>query len=136
MTTKQATRRYFQIFVPAMILYLVSTFGLNYLFDQPDIEIHIALKIAMSLVPICALLSLFWTHWRYMNDLDELLREIQIKGAFGGLAIVMLVATGWGALEKILDAPALEVFLLNPIFWVGYSVTTAYFTWRIVGFKE
>ena len=120
MTNERATRRYFGVLVPAAIVFLATSYGIK-LIGNADLLPPAGLY-AIALVPVAVLLSLFWAHWRYMTEIDEFLRSIQIKAAFAGFAIVLVIASGWGFLEFYADVPALSIFWLNPIFWVAYAI--------------
>lgn len=128
MLPDRASRRYFMIFVPAMFIYMAASFAFRGILNDP--EISKVVRFTLASVPTLALLSMFWAHWRFINDVDEFLRRIQIKAVLGGLIVVMVIASGWGSLENLIDAPAFKVFWLNPIFWASYGATAGYFTWR------
>ena len=87
-----------------------------------------ALFVALTIIPIAALLSMFWLHWRFLQEIDEYLRQIQINALLCGAAVALAIATGWGYLEKYSDLAALPVFWLNPVFWVAYGIAAAVFT--------
>ncbi|MEP3278199.1 MAG: hypothetical protein ABJN26_15315 [Stappiaceae bacterium] len=128
MTPEQATGRYFKIFVPSMIGYLVGSVGTTWAAD--NMNLPPAALYGLALVPIVAILSAFWAHWRFINEVDEFLRSIQIKAIIFGIACVMVIASGWGTLELLADAPKLKVFWLLPIFWVSYSAAAIVVTKR------
>ncbi len=131
MTNVDAKKRYFRIFTPAMAIYFVSFLAIAWfaghvLYDPLLIS-------AMALVPIIALLAMFWAHMRLIREIDEYLRSIQIRAVFVGLSVVLVVATGWGVLELLADTPRLAIFWINPIYWIAYGLATAYFTKRETG---
>ena len=128
MTPEQATRRYFKIFIPSMIVYLAGCLGTGWAADHMSLPPSVLYGLAI--VPIAAMLSVFWGHWRFINEIDEFLRTIQVKALLFGTACVLVVATGWGTLEMFADAPRLQVFWLLPIFWVAYSATATVITKR------
>lgn len=128
MSEKQAARRYHSVFIPTMIVFLGGSLGLAWLDKNTDLSG--AVLVSLTVVPILALLSMFWIHWRFLNEIDEYLREIQIKSLLFGAAIVMAIATAWGYLEAYVNAPALPIFWLNPIFWMAYGAGAGYFTMR------
>ena len=134
MTNTEAKQRYFRVFIPAMLIFLGSCLGLAWfrldlLLPQPALYV-------VALVPIVALLSVFWAHWRLMQEIDEFLRTVQMQAVLFGLAIVLLISTGWGFLEMYMDAPALGIFWLNPIFWLAYALGAAIFNKRATGHFE
>ncbi|MCR9136556.1 MAG: hypothetical protein NXI27_11210 [Alphaproteobacteria bacterium] len=123
MTPEQATCRYFKAFVPAICVYAVGTVGITWLGSRSLVPS--AVLYMLALVPVVAIFLAFWAHWRFATEVDEFLRLIQIKGTLFGIACVMIVASGWGTLETLADAPNLPVFWLLPIFWVAQSAATA-----------
>lgn len=131
MNVKEASRRYHMAFIPAMVLFLGGSLGLVWLDSNTGLPGEIL--VALTAVPIMALLSMFWIHWRYMQDIDEFLREIQIRGVMAGAAVALAVGTAWGYLEMYVDAPPISVFWINPLFWVAYAVATVIFTRRAGG---
>ena len=128
MNTKRATARYFALFIPAMLIFLGASVGLGWL-EKGD-AVSKGVMIGLALIPIVALLSMFWLQWRYLSDIDEYLRQIQIKGLLFAAAIVMALATGWGYLENFGYVPAFPVFWLNPIFWLAYAVGVGFLSWQ------
>lgn len=128
MTNEQATRRYLGLVVPGAIAFVGVSFALRAA-DDASLLPPLALYAA-SIVPVGIMLGMFWAHWRYMSEIDEFLRSIQVKGAFVGLIVVMTIASGWGWLEFYADAPRLSVFWLNPIYWIAYSIAVVCFTPR------
>lgn len=128
MTTERATRRYFQIFIPSMIIYLAGTLGTDWVADNEALPPYAV--YAMACIPIFAMLSVFWGHRRFINEIDEFLRTIQIKAVLFGTACLLVVAMGWGSLEMFADVPRLQVFWLMPLFWVAYAAAAGLITKR------
>ena len=128
MDTNQAKRRYFLVLFPAMAIFLAASFGIAVLGESDSIGQPVL--VAVSLIPIVALMVTFWGFWRFTQEIDEYLRAIQIKALLVGLVTILVVATGWGYLEAYADATDLELFWLNPIFWIAYSLGALIFTLR------
>ena len=128
MTVERATRRYFALLVPAMLVFMSSTLGIVWADDT--LALPAAAPYALTVVPIAALLSTYWALWRFITEIDEFLRLIQIKSIIIGLIAVMMVITGWGLMEIYADAPALGIFWLNPVFWVAYAIAALIITKR------
>ncbi|MFC0008506.1 hypothetical protein [Devosia nitrariae] len=128
MTNEQATRRYFTVLVPATIMFLGSSLAVK-LLDEAGV-LPLPGLYAVAVIPIVAMLVPFWAHWRYMSEIDEFLRSVQLKAMFAGLALVMSLASSWGYLEFYAGAPELSVFWLNPIYWIAYAVAAAALTLR------
>ncbi|MET1412615.1 hypothetical protein ABVF61_10125 [Roseibium sp. HPY-6] len=128
MTVEQATFRFFKTFVPAMVTYVAATAGIVWLSDGgalPPFALY-----GLTLVPIGAIFLAFWAQWRFAMELDEFLRLIQIKGTLIGVACIMIIASGWGQLERLADAPRLPVFWLLPIFWAIQGLATTFISKR------
>lgn len=120
MTNQQATRRYYAVLIPGMVAFLGLSFGLK-VAENSDL-FPAAVLYAGALLPIALMLGMFWAHWRYMNEIDEFLRSIQVKATFAAIAVVLTAATGWGFLELFAEMPALPIYYLNPLFWVAFAV--------------
>lgn len=128
MTSEQATYRFYRVFIPAMFTHLAGTMGIALFPDSDDLSTRIL--YAMTLIPIVAIFIAFWAQWRFALELDEFLRLIQIKGTLFGIACVMIIASGWGQLEKLADVPRLPVFWLLPMFWAAQGLATAFISKR------
>jgi hypothetical protein len=131
MTNEKATRRYLGFLIPAAIVFVGVGFALRAADDAamlPPPALY-----AVSIVPVGIMLSMFWAQWRFMTEMDEFLRFIQVKATFAGLIVVMTIATGWGWLEFYADAPELSIFWLNPLYWIAYSTASVIFNIRYAG---
>ena len=128
MTYQQAQRRFTATMMIAMAIFLAASFAIARMANMAALP-GWALWL-MSLVPIATLLFALWAHWRFINQLDEFLRSIQIKAILLGLAVVMSLASSWGYLEAYADAAALPLLWINPIYWIAYSAGVIYFTRR------
>jgi hypothetical protein len=49
----------------------------------------------MSIIPIVSMLVMFWGHWRFINEIDEFMRSVQIKALLFGLACILVYSTAW-----------------------------------------
>lgn len=128
MTNEQATRRYLIVLIPAAMVFLASSFAIK-LADDAGI-LPVPGLYAAAVIPIVAMIAQFWAHWRYVSEIDEFLRFIQLKAAFAGLALVLTLASGWGYLEFYAGAPEFSMFWLNPIYWIAYSIAAVALAYR------
>ena len=131
MNNREAKKRYFRIFVPAMTIYVVGFLGIAWFADNVYYDPFVI--AALGLVPIAALLAMFWAHLRLISEIDEFLRSIQIKAVLGGLSVVFVIATGWGIVELLTDVPRLPIFWINPIYFVAYGLASILLTRRAMG---
>lgn len=135
MTEKQANNRYYKAFIPAFFLYVVgillAVWARDNLIDAQsvfDFWAHNPIEWAqqiyylLALIPIVAICIVAWAQWRFINELDEVLRMVQIKGLLFGLLCILAIATGWGLLEMLIRVPQLPIFWLVPIFIICQSV--------------
>lgn len=120
MTHKQAHRRYMKLSAALMVLYLLGTYGLSLAENHTNIPRFVF--YGLTGFPIGAILGWMWGLWRYVNEIDEFLRAIQIKAIMYGLAIVMGVSTGWGLLEFYAEVPRLPIFYVVPMFGGAYGI--------------
>ncbi len=115
----EARRRYFRVFIPSMGLYLLSTLGATLLLKSNDVTHW--LRYVIAIIPALFIWWLVWAQVRYFRESDEFERSRQITGAMYGIALLMIVSTGWGFLEMLADAPKFPVFYIFPLFCVAYS---------------
>ena len=120
MTSKHAHRRYMKLFIPAMVLYVVSITGvaLARAFNiLPEPELY-----AVSTIPAIFMIIWILGHMRYIYELDEFMQKLQVKAILLGLAGIMIIATIWGLMEVLASAPALPVFYVVPGFYFIYGL--------------
>ena len=128
MTNNQAHRRYFQRLVPTMLVFIGLSILIGFNDDLLGLPTQIILPLA--LVAGALLVAAFWVHWRFIMEIDEFLRSIQIGSVMAGLTVIISIASIWGFLERALDVPALPIFYLNPIYWAAYSLAVVVLTIR------
>ncbi len=120
MTQKRAHRRYMKLFVPAMAMYLLSMFGIS--FAKNNATMPEPLLYGLAIVPAIFLLIWIWGHMRYITELDEFLRSLQVRAVLTGMALVMAFSTVWGLLEELAAAPAVPIFFIVPGFYFAYGL--------------
>ncbi|PCI87298.1 MAG: hypothetical protein COB24_06630 [Hyphomicrobiales bacterium] len=147
MTEKQAIHRYYKMALPAMGLYIISiaiavwardgmttSESIFNFWSQGNTGLAKAVYYALAVIPIIAIGGMAWAHWRFITELDEYMRMIQIKALLIGLLCMLAMATGWGMIEMLLRLPALPIFWLVPIFWLGFSVSLGFIKAKEKGF--
>ena len=120
MTQKTAKKRYFKTFVPTMIGYVLSIFGISWAEDSGHLSAP-AIYI-LTLIPIICIFAWMWSQWRYVKELDEYLSKLQTEAMMIGLMIVVAIATGWGLMELMADVPRIPIFFAGPGFYLIYGL--------------
>jgi hypothetical protein len=128
MNMKSSFKRYMWVLIPAMMVYLVFTFGISW--GEKNLGFSTGALYGLSVVPILAFLTGMWAHWRHVNELDEFLRDVQIKGMMFGLAVVLSVSTTWGMLDGLANAPRINLMFMTFFFSVGYSGAVMFLTFQ------
>ncbi len=120
MTNKDARKRYFKIFIPAMLGYVVSIFGVSKLIDKSaDVTVF---TYGLALVPAIFVFLWVWSHARFILEVDEFVRMLQIKSILYGLVALMAITTAWGFLEIYAQVPAIPIFYVLPGFYGCYGI--------------
>lgn len=120
---KRAARRYFKVFVPAMVIYLIGVLGISWAEEKsylPQSAVY-----ALTLIPVFAIFAWMWAQWRYVKELDEYLRKLQTEAMMIGLMIVTAIASGWGLMELMTDVPRIPIFFAGPGFYLIYGIAYA-----------
>lgn len=120
MTIKKARSRYFKVFIPAMIGYLVSVFNVSALIDKTA-DVSLGTYI-LALAPAIFVFIWVWSHARYILEIDEFVRMLQIKSMLAGLVALMAITTAWGFLEIYAKVPQIPIFYVLPGFYLCYGI--------------
>lgn len=125
-TFKEAGHRYTRIFAPVMIFYIIFCFAgpaLLSVMDNPPKLAYIVVAIFNG-APIAIV---FWLMARYLREVDEYIRKIQIDGILAGGGFTMSAATIWAFLEIYDVVPRLPAMMMvAPIFFASYGLASAY----------
>jgi len=128
MATKQAAYRYLKILIPSMTLYLAASLGLAWATDRAGMPP--ALLYGLAAMAIAAMLSVFRGHWRFLCEVDEFLRAVQVKLLLIGTLSLLTLATVWEVLDMLPQVPAFQVAWLLPFFFITTSAASLFLTWR------
>lgn len=120
MANKTARKRYFTVFVPAMIGYLASVFIIDSIVDNMDAVT--SLTYVLALVPAIFVFIWVWAHARYILEVDEFVRFLQVKSMLAGWVALMVITTAWGFLEMFANVPSVPIFYVLPGFYLCYGV--------------
>ncbi|KKB08532.1 hypothetical protein VE25_18655 [Devosia geojensis] len=121
-----SNRRFVTVTAVSMAIFLLFSLVLRWA-EETD-AVSTPLLWIGSILPIAALLTPLWALWRYLWEIDEYLRSIQLKAIFFGLTVLLLLASAWGYFELFVDAAGIPMFWLNPIYWAAYSIGALYFS--------
>lgn len=128
MDMKNSFKCYMWVLVPAMVIYLVATISISW--GEKNLGFSSGVLYGLASIPTLAMLVAMWAHWRHVNELDEYLRDVQIKGMMFGLAVVLAVSATWGLLERLANAPRLDILFVTVVFAFGYSGATMFLTFQ------
>lgn len=128
MDMQSSFKRYMMVFAPAMVVYLISTFGISW--GEKNLGFSTGMLYGLSLVPILAFLAGMWAHWRHVKELDEYLFRVQMNAMMFGLAVVLSVSATWGLLEGLANAPRIDLIFVIVIFAVSYSGAVGFLTFQ------
>jgi hypothetical protein len=126
MTNEKARQQFFLTLFPSMAVFLAISLFIA--FAAEPLGLPGTVVTGLAVVAGLLLVNAVWAHWRFINRIDEFLRSIQIKAVLAGLSLILAIASVWGYLEQYLDAPALPIFYLNPIYWLAYGVAAGILT--------
>lgn len=122
MTNKVATKRYARLGIPAMIAYLAAIFGASFSIDDGDPVTLLTFIIA--LMPAVFVFLFMWAGARYIMELDEFMRSLQIRAIMWGLTLTTAITTAWGLLEFYTPVPRLPIFYVLPGFYLLYGLAS------------
>lgn len=122
MNNKEAHKRYFKVFVPSMAGYLVSIVGATWLTNMTDTVS--LLHFILALIPAGFVFMFMWAQARYVVEIDEFMRMLQVKAMMWGIIITMAATTAWGLLEFFTPVPKVPIFFVLPVFYGIYGVTS------------
>lgn len=81
---------------------------------------------AAALLPSLAIGGQLWVTLRLINRVDEFLRAVMAKRFIAAAAVAFMLATSWGFLETIADAPHLPAWLIYPAFWGAFGLVSPF----------
>lgn len=85
-------------------------------------------RILVMLVPVPALLAVVWAVWRYLREVDEMLRERLLRSLALGFAIGSVLTFSYGLMQSV-GAPAVPWTLVWPVYAASWLVATL-IVWR------
>ena len=92
MTNAKATRRFFLAMGSGLVVFIAASVALSNLRETAGT----ALIITLVTIAILALASFFWAHLRFVSEVDEFLRSIQIRAIIFSLTVVFCLFTALG----------------------------------------
>ncbi len=123
MTQKTAHRRYIKVFIPAMVIYMISIFAISWANIQsylPKYSLYF-----LTIIPVLSIFAWMWAQWRYVKELDEYMRARQVEAMMYGMMVVVAFASGWGLMELMTDVPRIPIFFAGPGFYLFYGIIFA-----------
>lgn len=124
MTPDRAKRRYLIGFSLSMAIYVVCVFGVSFALKRGGIEGP--LLYALAVLPSLPLVYSIFVMGRYLMEMDEYQRALQMRRMLGGLAATLAVCSAWGFLEIFAKVPRLDLYLVYPMFCMFWGVSCAF----------
>lgn len=93
--------------------------------DAPDI-----ILAGLAVIAGMFLALLVWIDWRFINNIDEVLRAIRVQAMMIGIAVVLSLSAIWGFLELTTGVVALPIYYITVIYWVIYGLAATIITIR------
>ena len=123
MKPKLANKKYMSTMLGASLGYLGAVFGISFLHDKVDDGS--VTGIAISLIPGVFICFMLLAVWRYLNDVDEVVRHQLTQAMMMGLFMLLALSGGWGLVELFNDSlPRLPIFYAFPLFFLVYGLVT------------
>lgn len=123
MTPQRARRRYVVGFSLSMAIYVVLVFGVSLSIKRLGVE-GPALY-ALAVLPSLPLIFSIYVMGRYLFEMDEYQRAIQMRRMLAGLGATLAVCSVWGFVEVFADAPRLDLYLVYPMFCMFWGLSCA-----------
>ncbi len=124
MKPKQANKRYLSTMLGASGGYLGSVFGVSFAHDH--LIDGSAAGILLSLVPGIFICLMLFSVWRYLKEVDEVVRHQLTQALLAGLFSLLALSGGWGLVELFNDSlPRLPVFFAFPVFFATFGLVSA-----------
>ena len=83
------------------------------------------LRWLLAAVPLALLAWWAWEFYKMVRDDDEMMHVLHLRAVAISAMLVLLGGTMWDVLDRLLGVPALQVYLLLPLFAAVYGVATA-----------
>ena len=120
-TPQRARRRYVAGFSLSMAVYVVLVFGVSFAIKRLGIE-GPALY-ALAVLPSLPLMYSIYVMGRYLIEMDEYQRAMQMRRMLAGLGATLAVCSAWGFLEIFAAAPRLDLYLVYPMFCMFWGLS-------------
>ncbi len=124
-----AVRRYNRRFLGASLLYAVAMVGAggatNYIAQGSP------LMWVLAVLPMLPAFGMIWAMMRYLaEETDEYQRHRAVQASMVGLALVLVLGTGWGFLETFGLVPHIWAWWVFPAWAIGLGIGMAISEWR------
>ena len=81
---------------------------------------------AAALLPSLAIAGQLWVTMSYMRRADEFVRGVMSKRFLAAAMLACIVATTWGFFETFAHARHLPGWLVYPVFWAMFGLTSPF----------
>jgi hypothetical protein len=121
MTPQRARRRYSVGWWLSMAVYVVLVLGVSLAIKRLGIEGPALYPLAV--LPSLPLIYSIYVMGRYLVEMDEYQRAMQMRRMLAGLGATLTVCSAWGFLELFAAAPQLDLYLVYPMFCMFWGLS-------------
>jgi hypothetical protein len=108
-----------------MAIYAVGVFTVPDIIQTAHLTGPLGYAAAASqAVPVAGAI---WVFLRYMDTLDEYLRPLMTKRFVTATGLTLFICTAWGFLEQYMAAPHMPLYLVYPLLWGMFAITTVFY---------
>ena len=99
MKPKQANKRYMSKMMGSSLGYIGSVFGVSFLHDKvPDGSVA---GVVLALIPGLFICLMLFSVWRYLKEVDEVVRYQLTQAMMIGLFVLLALSGGWGTRRTV-----------------------------------
>lgn len=81
---------------------------------------------ALALTVTAPIVGQIWTTLAAMRDSDEFVRAVMAKQFILASGVSMALFTAWGFAESFAGAPHAEGWIIYPLFWAAFGLTSPF----------
>ncbi|HWU48340.1 MAG TPA: hypothetical protein VN042_00585 [Asticcacaulis sp.] len=107
-----------------MALYAAALFGS--IIAIRDLRPDGALLYGLAVLPALPIGGAIWVFLKYIEAVDEYVRGVLIRRFVIATGLTLFVCTAWGFVEANAGARHFDLYLVYPLFWMMFGLTSAF----------